>query len=254
MNTELVPESCDIFGVPVSHFTSYEHAEALIMRRIRARLKTFCVAITPRKIYYAQHDEALRCLLGTADIHICDGSGTAAALRLIHNKRVTRITGVQLFFNLIACAASEGLRVFLLGASPESNKGAATNLAARYPDLQIVGTQDGYFAGDDGIVRAINISKADMVFVAMGSPRQEHWISRNRGDIDAPLCMGIGGTLDVASGHARRAPAIFRRTGTEFLFRLLADPRRLRRQTVLPKFAATVLAEKIQSLYLRASR
>jgi N-acetylglucosaminyldiphosphoundecaprenol N-acetyl-beta-D-mannosaminyltransferase len=80
-----------------------------------------------------------------------------------------------------------------------------------------------------------------MLFVAMGSPRQEQWIVRHQDDIRASLCMGIGGTLDVISGKAGWAPPIFRRTGTEFLYRLVREPRRWRRQLCLPLFLWSVL-------------
>ncbi|MBV5327484.1 MAG: WecB/TagA/CpsF family glycosyltransferase, partial [Chlorobium sp.] len=142
-------------------------------------------------------------------------------------------------------AAQKGWRIFLLGASAESNQGACDKLAAEYPGLKIVGRIDGYFQNSDEVVNRINASGADLVFVAMGSPKQERWIDENRPALDAPFCMGVGGTFDVVSGKAKWAPAFCRKTGTEWLYRLIVEPKRWRRQLVLPKFAFAVLQQKL---------
>jgi hypothetical protein len=105
-----------------------------------------------------------------------------------------------------------------------------------HPGLDIAGRQDGYFDNDDDVIRHINDSGADMLFVAMGSPRQEKWINKHRDRIYAPYCMGVGGTLDVVNGNVKWAPKFFRKTGTEFLYRLISQPKRIKRQKVLPKF------------------
>jgi len=95
------------------------------------------------------------------------------------------------------------------------------------------------------VVRTINASGADLLFVALGSPRQELWITKHRSDLRVSFCMGVGGTFDVISGKTRRAPGLFRRTGTEFLFRLIREPTRWRRQIVLPLFLFSVLKRRL---------
>ena len=154
---------------------------------------------------------------------------------------------MQLFYQLMARAEQAGLKVFLLGASPESNDGAYEKLKNMHPNLQIVGRQDGYFKDDQQVVKQINDSGADMLFVAMGTPSQEKWIAKYRAAINAPYCMGVGGTLDVVSGRVKWAPKVFRMTGTEFLYRLISEPKRWKRQLVLPKFALMVLKARILS-------
>jgi len=215
-------QSLDIHGVPVSLFESYQHAEDMIVQRIRANHKTFCVAINAEKIYRSQEDNELKQLVNSADFHVCDGVGAALAVRILHRKKVTRVTGVQLFFNLMARAEKDGLKVFLLGANSESNEDAYKKLIERHPKLQIAGRQDGYFKKDLEVIQQINDSGADMLFVAMGSPRQEKWIYTYRSQINAPFCMGVGGTFDVASGNVKWAPKFFQRTGTESLYRNIA--------------------------------
>jgi len=237
-------QSLDIFGIPVTQLESYRHAEDMIVQRVRDQQKTFCVAINPEKIYRSQKDKNLMALINSANFHICDGVGVVAAARILHRKKIGRVTGVQLFLNLMARAEKEGLKVFLLGASPQSNEGAFAKLKEMHPGLEIVGRQDGYF-DDEKMIKQVNDSGADMLFVALGSPRQEKWINEHRNNINAPYCMGVGGTLDVVSGNVKWAPKFFRRTGTEFLYRLICEPKRIKRQMVLPKFAFLVLKARL---------
>jgi N-acetylglucosaminyldiphosphoundecaprenol N-acetyl-beta-D-mannosaminyltransferase len=116
-----------------------------------------------------------------------------------------------------------------------------------YPALRIVGTQHGYV--DDGampaVIDRINESGAALVFVALGSPRQEQWMAVQRERLAARICQGVGGTFDVLAGHVRRAPPAWRRCGLEWLYRLLADPRRAARQRALPLFAWRVLRARV---------
>ncbi len=245
MKVSSVPDSLEIFGVPVSAFNSYEHAEDCILQRVRQGRRTFCVAINPEKIYRAQKDKELKELIDAADFHICDGIGTTIAVRFLHGEKIARITGVQLFLNLIARAEKEGLNIFLLGATPESNEGACRKLKAMHPNLEIVGRQNGYFKDDIELIRRINDSRADMLFVGMGSPQQEKWIIQHRDVINASYCMGVGGTFDVLSGKVKWAPSIFRKTGTEFIYRLIREPKRWRRQLALPQFAWSVLTARV---------
>ena len=138
--------------------------------------KAFSAAINPEKIYRASYDHEVRDLLNQAEICICDGVGAALAVRVLHGKQIGRITGVALFFELIKAAADKQWKVFLLGAGPDVNEGATQKLQEDYPSLQIVGRQDGYFQDSNKVVADINASGAQLVFVAMGSPKQEIWI------------------------------------------------------------------------------
>ncbi|MHC4717860.1 MAG: WecB/TagA/CpsF family glycosyltransferase [Planctomycetota bacterium] len=226
-------------------FGSYADVSQYVSETIAAGRKSFCVAINPEKVYRATHDADLRAMLDRADVTICDGIGVSIAAKLLYGKALRRVTGCDLFGRLIVAAEDEGWGVFLLGASPESNTLACAKLRERHPELRIVGSQHGYFNDHAAVIRQINASGADLLFVAMGSPRQEYWIATHRGAISAPFCMGVGGTLDVISGRAARAPKVFRKTGTEFLFRLVTNPRRWRRQAVLPLFMLAVLRQKI---------
>jgi N-acetylglucosaminyldiphosphoundecaprenol N-acetyl-beta-D-mannosaminyltransferase len=223
-------------GLGVTPFESYAHAVSAVHQRIKSREKTFIAAVNPEKIYVAHRDDEIRNILMGADFLICDGIGAAMAAKTLHGLSIPRITGISLFFQLINAAAQSGHSVYLLGGSDKANALACDKLRADYPRLNIVGNHHGYFEDSEAIVDAINLKGPDMLFVALGSPKQEIWIAENRHRIDAPICMGIGGTLDVVGGTVKWAPALFRKTGTEWLYRLISEPSRWKRQLALPRF------------------
>jgi N-acetylglucosaminyldiphosphoundecaprenol N-acetyl-beta-D-mannosaminyltransferase len=239
--TEPISPAQTILGMPVNVFSSHEAAAQIIGERMSAGLRTFCTAMNPEKVYRARRDPNLRRILQSADIRICDGVGVSLACKLLYGKTLPRCTGIDVFLSLIALSAKKGWQVFLLGASPESNRGACIELVRSFPRLKLAGSQHGYFEDSDEMVHRINASGADIVFVAMGSPRQEFWIAEHFQELRPLCCMGVGGSLDVVSGVAKRAPMLFRKTGTEWLFRVIVDPRRARRQVALPLFALDVL-------------
>jgi len=244
-------KTVEVLGTPITCFCSYEHVTEFIVQRVRADKKTFCVVINPEKVCFARRDPSFAAIVRQGHIHICDGIGTAIAVRWIAGWRIPRITGVDLFFRLVEAAERERLSVFLLGAKPEVSQCATDVLRKRYPRLQITGARDGYFTDASEVVRQINASGADMLFVALGSPRQEQWLGQHLNAIRVPFCMGIGGSLDVLSGRVRRAPEFFQKTGTEFLYRLVCEPQRWRRQSILPRFAVKVMMEALSARRLK---
>ncbi len=249
-----IPAPVEVLGVPVLPFASYAHAADWVADRIADRRRTFCVAINPEKIYRALREPRLLDVLTAADAGLCDGIGVALAAKLLHGRTIPRCTGCDLFSHLIAAAERRGWGVYLLGASPESNATACERLQARHPGLRVVGRRDGFFDDVPAVLAAVNAARPDMLFVAMGSPRQEYFLTQHADAIDAPFRMGVGGTLDVISGTARRAPRVFQRTGTEFLFRLLSDPGRWQRHLALPGFVLDVLTDRTHPRGTRRTR
>ena len=190
-----IPRSLPLMSLQVTPFESYLHACACVEGLIGSGQKAYSVAINPEKIYQACHDRELAELINSAQVFICDGIGAALAVRVLHGRSLTRITGVAFFFELVKKAAEKGWKVYLLGASPESNQGAYDSLLAKYPGLKIVGRCDGYFDDSGKVIEDVNRSEADILFVAMGSPKQEQWIAENREAINVPFCMGWGEPL-----------------------------------------------------------
>jgi N-acetylglucosaminyldiphosphoundecaprenol N-acetyl-beta-D-mannosaminyltransferase len=246
MTQVCIPPQLDIVGVSVVPFASYAQALECVEQIVESNGRSFWVAINPIKVYHAWHNPELLNLLRQADVGVCDGVGISLASRLLYGRRVKRITGCDLFFKLISLAHRRDWSVYLLGASARSNGDARLALQRRYPGLRIVGWQDGYFEDPRKVVEKINASRADILFVALGSPRQEEWICHHRQAINAKLCMGVGGSFDVASGCVARAPKVFRKTGTEFLYRILAEPRkRWAHQKVLFRFCLQIIQAKL---------
>ena len=172
----------------------------------------------------------------------------AIATKMLCGRKVTRITGVQFFFDLLGRVEKEGMKIFLLGASGASNEGAFRKLIEKHPSLQIVGRQDGYFKDSEAVVQNINESGAELLFVAMGSPRQEFWIAEHRETITAPFCMGVGGTFDVIAGVTKRAPRWMQSAGMEWFYRFLQEPSRMWRRYLVGNsiFIWLVIKEKFK--------
>lgn len=241
-----IPTPLDIMGIPVVPFESYDQALECVEGIIESGRKSWWVAINPIKIYNAWHKSELLNILRQTDAGICDGVGVSITSMILYGRNIKRCTGCDLFFKLLFLASRKKWGVYLLGASAEANAAARSELQKKYPGLRIVGWQDGYFEDSQKVIEQINSSKANLLFVAMGSPKQEQWIGRHRHAIDANFCMGVGGSFDIASGSLKRAPKIFRVTGTEFLFRLMMEPcKRWRIQKVLIPYFVRVIQEKL---------
>jgi exopolysaccharide biosynthesis WecB/TagA/CpsF family protein len=244
-----IPRPVNIMGIPVVPFKSYDQALECVGKIIESDSKSLWIAVNPVKIYHAWRKPELMELMQQADVGICDGVGVSIASMILHGNSIARCTGCDLFIRLISEAGRKGWGVYLLGASAKSNSLARANLQKRYPNLRIVGWHDGYFKDSNMIIEEINSCGANLLFVAMGSPKQENWIQNNWQAINANICMGVGGSFDIAAGSIRRAPKFFRMTGTEFLYRLICEPRkRWGIQKVLIPYFLQVIGKKTVDL------
>jgi len=169
-------------------------------------------------------------------------------VRLLWHERIARVPGAELMPAICARASQKGYRLFLFGASPEVNARAVAVLRETYPGIAIVGHQDGFVdeAGMPQLIDAINASGAQILFVALGSPKQEVWMEQYLPRLaHVRVCQGVGGTFDVLAGRVRRAPRVFRRLNLEWFYRLITEPRRAIRQIVLPRFTWQVFRAKL---------
>ena len=227
-------------GVDVS---THGYTELLkrLMNDIDEKRNAFIVAINPEKVMKAQQDEELKTLLNKATYQIPDGIGVVLASILKGGKIRERVTGIDMMLRLCEESAKQGKKVFLYGAKPGIADAARKKLEEIYPTIQIVGTMNGYEKDQEVIKNAINESKADIVFVALGSPTQEYWIINNMEQLHASVFQGVGGSFDVVSGRLKRAPMFFQKIGLEWFYRLVKEPWRWRRQLILPSFLWKVL-------------
>lgn len=232
----------NFLGVDVCNQT-YEQITSSLLNDIEKNKKSFIVAINPEKIMKAQEDASLKELLNKADYQIPDGIGVIIASRLKGGKIRKRVTGIDMMLALCEAAGKHGKKVFLYGAKPGRAEEAKQKLEERYPGLQIVGTLDGYVKDEALIEKTINDANPDIIFVAKGSPAQEYWIVDHMHHLAPKVYQGVGGSFDVISGHIKRAPAGFQRLGLEWLYRLIKEPWRWKRQLLLPKFILKAIKE-----------
>jgi N-acetylglucosaminyldiphosphoundecaprenol N-acetyl-beta-D-mannosaminyltransferase len=244
-----MPARIDILGVPVDAVDMDQAVDFLIGHVARGSGCATVFAVNPEKIMRARREAELRTLLGSATLLIPDGIGAVLAARFLGLGRFGRVPGSELMPNLCARASERGYGVFLFGARPEVNDEAAEALQRRFPGLRIAGRQHGYVEDADmpALVKRINASGAEILFVALGSPRQEAWMHANAPRLRVKVAQGVGGTFDVIAGRVQRAPPLFLALNLEWLYRLLREPSRIWRQRVLVTFAGCVLAQLFSS-------
>lgn len=196
----------------------------------------------------AHADPAYHRILTWADLVYADGVGIVWASRLLNGVPLVKMTGADWISDYCRRAEITGLRTYILAGRASVAARAAKNLLKCYPGLKIVGMADGYFeeCNEPGVLDAINASRAEVVFVGMGVPKQETWIYRNRPAISAPVCWAVGALFDYPAGDESRVPALLQRLNLEWLWRLGMDPRGKWKRYLLgnPEFVFRILREK----------
>ena len=213
-----------------------------------------CVVFTPNSeiVQMTIEDESFRHLVQSADMLIPDGAGVVLASKFMGKPIKCKVPGCEVAEKIIEYASSSGDGVFLFGGGKKTEEHeavsvmAAQKLKEKYTGLNIVGTRDGYFTKEDvpSIIEEINSSGAKILFVCLGSPKQEKWIYDNRDALKVSFAAGLGGTLDVFAGVAKRAPQFFLKTNLEWFYRLLCMPSRIGRMMKLPKFLFGTIINK----------
>jgi N-acetylglucosaminyldiphosphoundecaprenol N-acetyl-beta-D-mannosaminyltransferase len=239
-------KTVDILGVPVDSVTMRE-----AVGRVRGFLSEESVhtVYTPNAeiMMAAQRDAQLKDILKSADLLVADGAGVVLASRLLGRSVPEKVSGVDLIMECLRTFSREHVRYFLLGGKKGVAEAAAENMKKDYPGTEIAGCMHGYFSAEeeDGIIDRINASDPDILLVALGAPKQEKWIDRNKERLKARVCMGVGGSLDILAGTAALAPDFYRRNGLEWLFRLYSEPRRAKRMLDLPRFMLRVVGARL---------
>ncbi len=231
-------------GVDVSPLTYEGIIDELRERMTRGEQSTI-IAVNPEKVMTAQDNATLKRLINESTFQIADGIGIILASKLKGGNITERVTGVDMMARLLAFARDEHHPIYMYGAKKEVLELAKANIERDYPGIVIAGSTDGYEQDEERLIRDIQESGAKMLFVALGSPKQELWIERNMSRLrNVQVFQGVGGSFDVFSGTVKRAPKMFRKTGTEWLYRLMTDPSRIKRQMNLPRFLIRILTSK----------
>jgi N-acetylglucosaminyldiphosphoundecaprenol N-acetyl-beta-D-mannosaminyltransferase len=231
----IAPETADVLGVPLG-LTDYESALDWIDATVSARERGYVCVCNVHAVMASAEDPELRSALMGSSVNVPDGQPLVWALNLLGHSLDARVYGPELMARHCARAAESGQRLYLYGGR---NQGAlvqlALNLRQRYPGVRIVG---GYspphrpLLPDEraAVIKEINSSRADVVWVGIGVPKQEKWMADMRDQLEAPVLAGVGAAFDFHAGLVPQAPSWIQESGLEWAYRLIHEPRRLWRR------------------------
>lgn len=207
------------------------------------------ITVNAELLYRAQRERELLDLINQADLVTADGIGVVWAARTLGTPVSEKVSGIDMIQIMAPTAAEKGWRLFLLGSAPGTAEAAAERLSRLAPGINIVGCHHGYFKPgpeEEELLKMIEEKSPDLLLVALGAPRQDYWIRDHLvgGRLRVPVSMGIGGSLDVLSGKVKRAPRWMSKTGMEWIWRLIQEPWRYKRMSVLPLFVLLVIRIK----------
>jgi len=235
-------EIIEIFGVPIDNLNMEE-----AMNRFRELLKEdrMTSIYTPNTeiIMLSETDQDLKTALLDSQLNVPDGFGIVLAARLHRVGIKGKIAGIDMMEQILKYLNYTKKSVYVLGSKPEVLALALSNIQENYPGIAIKDSHHGYFDDEEEqeIIKRINEVKPDVLFVALGAPRQEKWIHEHKHQLNASVAMGVGGSLDVMSGVAKRAPKFMVDMGLEWFYRLIKEPWRFKRMLVIPRFLFKVL-------------
>jgi len=197
------------------------------------------VVVNVDKLVKASRDPDLRRIVNDCALVNADGMPVVWASRLLGKPLKERVAGIDLFEALMRRAGEKRWRVFLLGAREEVVSAVADTYRRRYPDLAIAGWRNGYWTNEEEaqVAEQVRASGADLLFVAISSPKKEQFLGRWQAEMRIPFAMGVGGSFDVAIGRVRRAPRWMQRAGLEWFYRFLQEPRRMFRRYFIDDMA-----------------
>lgn len=238
-------ERVNILGVDVDAVTMAEAVD-VVRRAMDTRAGVMVATANAEMLMRATHDEELRRILNTSALVVPDGAGTVWAARHLGHAMPERVAGYDLAQELLRCAPAEGRSVYFFGSAPGVAEKAKAKAEQLYPGIEIVGVRNGFFSPADNaaIIAEIRAARPDLLLVALGVPKQEKWIAAHLAELDVPVAIGVGGTLDVMAGVMKRAPYWMQRAKLEWLFRGLMQPKRAGRLLALPKFVLKVHASR----------
>jgi N-acetylglucosaminyldiphosphoundecaprenol N-acetyl-beta-D-mannosaminyltransferase len=243
----------ELFGVPIAAMTM-DQALALVDDAVRERTRLQIGVVNAAKIVNMRRDPVLRDDVLSSDLILADGIAVVWAARLLGRPLPERVAGIDLMLGMLG--NPRGYRVFCLGATSEVLDRACARIAADFPQAVIAGRHHGYFAPDEEEAVAAEVagSRADVLFVAMTSPKKEKFMARWSATMGVPVCHGVGGSFDVLAGKARRAPQIWQKLGLEWLYRVKEEPGRLWKRYLVTNtlFCGMLLAALVKRVGVRA--
>ena len=245
MNEDL--KSINLFGIRIDK-VDLSYVLNWIERKISGKQKFpyYIVVVNVAKLIKARKDPKLRRIINTADLVGADGVPLIWISKLLGNPIPGRVCGIDLMEELLAIGCQKNWSFFLLGAKDEVIHKVVDILKSKHPNLRISGFHHGYFSNNEEkkIVDMINQSKADILFIGFGTPKKEYFVERWRKELNVKIIHGVGGSFDVIAGVTKRAPKWMQKTGLEWFFRLMQEPRRMWRRYLVTNSAFVFLVIK----------
>lgn len=239
----------NIFGCDVAALNMQETVNE-IEKRIVGKIKTQHVVINAGKVVLMDKDEKLKNIIKNCPIINADGQSIVWASKILKKPVPERVAGIDLMEELINLSEKKGYRVYFFGAKEEVVTKVVDTYKDKYKDLQVAGYRNGYFTEADmpEIVEDMKNSNADILLVAFSSPNKEYWLEENMDKINIPFCMGVGGSFDVVAGKTVRAPKWMQKSGLEWFYRFLQEPKRMWKRYLVgnSKFIAITMREKFK--------
>jgi N-acetylglucosaminyldiphosphoundecaprenol N-acetyl-beta-D-mannosaminyltransferase len=217
-----------MMGCYIDNLTMEETLQQ-VERFIRSGLPHQHVVVNVDKLVKASRSEELRRAINDCALINADGMPIVWASHLLGKPLKERVTGIDLFESLMLRAAAKGWRVFLLGAREEVVNSARQIYERKYPGLKVAGCRNGYWRPEEEpqVVEQIRSAQPDILAVAITSPKKEYFLRRYQAELRIPFAMGVGGTLDIAAGRIKRAPVWMQKSGFEWFYRFVQEPRRM---------------------------
>lgn len=238
----------EVINVPCFQITGVDDAKSYIKSLVDSQEGGYSTAINAEKIMMYSKNLEMKKIIDNSVMPVPDGSGAVIGMKFLHGVSSLRLDLPKAVFEL---SDQQKYRLFILGSSPDVNKQAVEKLKTKYPDINIVGRHDGYFDDEYKIVKLINEANPHIVMVALGSPKQEKFAASVNEVLPKILFIGCGGALDILAGKIKRAPKFFQDNHLEWLYRLALEPKRIKRQRVLPVYFIRLIFEIIKRVTSR---
>jgi len=235
MNEETVPvkksifSRSDVFGCPVDQMTLDECIDVM-EQSIKTKTRCHLIVVNAAKVVKSRSDKELETIIREADIVGADGVPVVWASKILGQPLPGRVNGTDVMERLIELSDIKGYTIFLLGAKENVIKTAVDRLHQLYPSINIVGYRNGYFNSvqdEQNAIRMINNVKPDILLIGMGTPMKEQWVKRHKHNLNVGVIHGVGGSFDILGGVTKRAPRWMQKSGLEWFYRLLQEPRRM---------------------------
>ncbi len=249
MESKKIP-TVNIMNCPIHSLTMGQTIKE-IENNINLNKQTHHVVVNAAKLVNMQTDKTLYDSVVNCDIINADGQSVVWASRILKQPLPERVAGADLMINLMDLAGEKGYKVFLFGAKEEIVSKVAQMYRDKFGNQVIAGYRNGYYAEgeEEAIAKMIAESAAQMLFVAISSPKKEIFLNKYKDIINTPFIMGVGGTFDVISGHIKRAPIWMQKAGLEWLYRTYQEPKRMWKRYLITntKFIELLFREKFSN-------